>query len=164
MKKTIFMLVLIVMMSGIFAETVILKDGQNFTGKLAGKKDGFIYLQKSRNDIYRFRIGDIETIKNDAEQPITTIFLRKKDFLEIDKKQAKTIEITKKIPLKITNYQGNIGTTSDITKMSDREFELYLTNKKVNEINGIRKTMWKIWYTNLIIIIGSGVAMILIFQ
>jgi len=160
------MLVIIVLTSSIFAETIILTDGQNFTGKLVGKKDGFIYLQKNENAIYRFKTGDIETIKNDAEQPVTTIFMRKKDFMNVDEKQAKTIESTKKIPLKIKNFNNkeNIETTIDITKMSDREFELYLTDKKVNEINGVRKTMWKIWYTSLIIGIGGGIAMTLILQ
>ena len=115
MKKTIFMLVIIVLTSSIFAETIILKDGRNFEGKIVGKNEGYLYLQTDKK-IYKINYDGIETIKNNAEQPVTTIFLRKKDFIkDFDLNNIEEITINKTDILDKTIKNGKYSTT-DLSK------------------------------------------------
>ena len=154
MKKTIFMLVIIVLTSSIFAETIILNDGRNFEGKIVGKKDGFIYLQKNEK-IFRFFQNNIETIENDSEQPIMTIFMRKKDFMKINPNELNITEIAlqknyiinhKKITKKSTKYDFYIK--YDLKMLPVTIISGFLTFRSIqalsyyqNEIDNTKKTL-----------------------
>ncbi|MDA3813292.1 MAG: hypothetical protein PF570_03470 [Candidatus Cloacimonetes bacterium] len=80
MKKMFMLIVLMLVFSSVFAESVILNDGRTLKGEVVGKKGGSIYLS-SEGNIYLLTRDLVKQIKNDGNLTITKITYKKKDFV-----------------------------------------------------------------------------------
>jgi len=154
MKKMLLLVVLVLMLSTIWAESVILNDGRILEGEIVGKKGDSIYLS-SKGYTYLLSRDIVNQIKNNGNLTITKITYKKKDFMK------NGVDITQLTPLgKLENaiiYDKPLVkkelnvlmpaklTKQNINEMNEREFQLYLTQLQVNEMTEIRKTHWKVW-------------------
>ena len=92
MKKMLMLLVLMLMFSSIFAESVILNDGRILKGEIVGKKSDSIYF-RSEGNIYLLTRDLVKQIKNDGNLTITKLTYKKKDYVKDG------VDITQLIPL-----------------------------------------------------------------
>lgn len=76
-------IVFLSLLSVLFSETVILKDGRALHGEIVAKVVNTIYLQKEAN-LYSIEYGQIEKINNDGGQAVTSLIFKKKDFNKND--------------------------------------------------------------------------------
>lgn len=160
MKKIILISMIMAITVILVSETVELKSGKRLKGEIVGKMEDYLYLQADH--LYKIAEEDVLSITNNANLPITKVFLRKKDFLNVNLKDHKIEEIVgNEIPLKKYDFMTKKLDEVDIEKMTEREFELYLNEMKVQEINGVRKTMWKIWTTSFLVGAASSIIIIL---
>lgn len=158
MKKMMLIVVLVLLISTVFAETVILNNGKQLKGEIVGKNEDSIYLLNGAG-LKKISFEAIETIKNEGGQPITKKIMRKKVFMNAEIGEYEIEEIQYSAPVIMRSPAGNLKFERlNIEEMTDREFQLYLTQMQVNELNGIRKTQWKIWGAS----IGVGVGLTLI--
>ena len=157
MKKLVVFTVLLIMTFSLFSETVILKDGKQFTGYLDGKQGDVIYLQTD-DDLLAISKSAIKEIRNNGNQPVTSLIWKKKDFMneDLDLENVTTIESNEKTVIDL--YASDEFLKKDVNQMTDREFAAYLNEKQVTEINGIRKTMWKMWGAS----IGASIAITIV--
>lgn len=79
MRKMLTLIVLFLMFTIIWGESVILNDGRTLIGEIVGKKGDNIYLD-SEGSIYLIRRDLVQKIKNEGNQPVTRLIYRKKDF------------------------------------------------------------------------------------
>jgi len=94
MKKMLLLVVMLVMVLSVFAETVILNDGRNLKGEIVGKKGDSIYLS-SGGSIHLLTRDLVKQIKNDGDLTITKLTYKKKDFMN------EGIETAKLTPLSV---------------------------------------------------------------
>lgn len=81
MKKMLMLVVLMLVLSSVFAESVILNDGRILKGEIVGKKGDSIYL-RSEGNIYLLPRDLVKQVKNDGNQSITKLTYKKKDFVK----------------------------------------------------------------------------------
>ena len=79
MKKMLIFIMLLIIVTAVWSESVILKDGRTFKGEIVGKKSDQIYLNSDGN-IYLINRDLVKEIKNDGNQPVTGLIYKKKDF------------------------------------------------------------------------------------
>ncbi len=79
MKKMLTLIMLLIMFTMVWGESVILNDGRTLKGEIVGKKGDSIYLD-SEGNIYLLKRDLVKEIKNEGNQPITGLIYRKKDF------------------------------------------------------------------------------------
>lgn len=99
MKKMLFFIMLLIMVSAVWGESVILNDGRILQGEIVGKESDHIYLSSDGN-IYLIKRNLVNEIKNDGNQPITSIIYRKKDFKKEGINFNSVIEIIPKHQIK----------------------------------------------------------------
>lgn len=162
MKKMLVFVVLLVMVTVVWSETVILNDRSTLKGEIVGKKGDQIYLD-SEGTIYLINRDLVQEIKNEGNQPVTGLIYRKKDFMQNWDRSQGVIELISKTKEDLSVFKPGKLTKEGVNEMTDREFQLYLTQLQVNEVNGVRKTMWSIWGTSIGISIGLGVIAALAF-
>ncbi len=148
MKKILVMIVLLFMFTIIWGESVILNDGRTLKGEIVGKKSDQIYLNSDGN-IYLINRDLVKEIKNEGNQPVTGLIYKKKDFMQNWVGSQDVIELISKTKEDLSLFTPGKLTKDGINEMTDREFQLYLTQLQVNEIHGVRKTMWNIWGTSI---------------
>ena len=106
MKKVIVLVVMLMIVSSIFAEVVILWDGRLLRGEIVGKKDESIYLA-SNNNIYLIKLDFIEQIKNDSNQSTIGLVYRKKDFMNDGVETAQLTPLGKREVVTDDDYDVN---------------------------------------------------------
>lgn len=161
MKKMLMLIALLFMFTIVLGESVILNDGRTLKGEIIGKKGDQIYLD-SEGNIYLIRRDLVQEIKNEGNQPITGLIYRKKDFMQNWVGSQEIIELISKTKEDLSVFTPGKLTKEGINEMTDREFQLYLTQLQVNEINGVRKTMWSIWGTSFGVSVGLTAIVFLI--
>jgi len=170
MKKMLLLFVLLLIFSSAFTELVILNDGRTLQGEIVGKKGDSIYL-RSNGNVYLLSRDSVYQIKNNGNLTITKLTFKKKDF---EKDGVDIAQLTPLEKCEIVTYGKPIVkkdksvfmpaklTKQNIEEMSEREFQLYLTQLQVNEMTEIRKTNWKIWGTSVGISVVGTVIMLLV--
>jgi len=171
MKKMLMLVMLLLIVSSVFAESVILNDGRTLKGEIVGKKGDSIYLRSDGN-IYLLTRSLVKQIKNDGNLTITKLTYKKKDFMDdgVDVTQLTPIgELEETVTYSKPGAKNGKSffmpaslPEQNINEMTEREFQLYLTQLQVNEINGIRKTQWKIWGTSIVISVAGSVIILLV--
>lgn len=118
MKRTLIFIMLLVMVSAVWGESVILKDGRTLKGEIVGKKSDQIYLN-SEGNIYLINLDLVQEIKNEGNQPITGLIYRKKDFIQKWAKSQDVIELIPKDQIKkdLSVFRSGIQKTHE-TKMN----------------------------------------------
>lgn len=99
MKKMLMLIMLLIMFTMVWCESVILKDGRTLKGEIVGKKSDQIYLNSDGN-IYLINRNLIKEIKNEGNQPVTWLIFRKKDFKKEGMNFDSVIELIPKSKIK----------------------------------------------------------------
>ena len=120
MKRTFVLVVLLVMITMMFAESVILVDGRTLQGEIVAKKGDTIFLQ-SDGSIYQLTRNMVKQIKNDGNLGITKLTYKKKDFVR------EGFDLTNLTPLPIKEEY-------DYTQVQYNE-NLFMQPKNVTKFN-----------------------------
>jgi hypothetical protein len=83
MKKIISLILVVAFINSVFATDFMLKSGIMVMGKLKGIKDGNMYVLDTNNQLHELVIDDI-TVINDGNGDVSSIWKRKKPFMDAD--------------------------------------------------------------------------------
>lgn len=118
MNKLIITIILSLLLTSLFSETIILQNGKEISGEIIAKMDDVIYL-KVGDTIEQLKFSQIKSIRNDGYQPITKLWIKHANF------KNDSIDLTNIN----TSYmeEEDIVLTNDLNKFTINEEKKYKT-------------------------------------